>query len=197
MVVACTNNINNESDWKNPLNNLYYELFNNKFDSKQDAINYFLYNKESGVKSQKYQDIYNQLLIGENNFNNFQETFDYINKSFEIKEIVTNKNVDKYLMDSLVKLYPEVLRDQNYEKKVYRDANGIAISESNDELATTAVEKSYTDKIEKVYYSNGKKFENKFDLEEYYYSNFLNNNTLPSKELYKYGNLAYTKEGLE
>ncbi len=197
MVVACSRNIDENGDWKNPINDLYYELFGEKFDSKKEAIDYFLYNKESGVKSQKYQDIYNQLILGENKFETFEEVFDYIENSYEIKETKTNKNVDDYVMDSLGQLYPEVLADSNDETIVYKDANGKAISESNEQIAKEAVEKSYLDKIEKVYYSNGKEYENKSDLEEDYYSNFLNNNSLPSKDLYNYGNLAYTKEGLK
>lgn len=195
-VVSCGRKID-QTEWNNPADKYHYRLFGKEFDSKQEAVDYFLYNEESGVKWSKHQDVYNQILLGENKFNNLTEAFEYINRTYKINETSTNKNVDKYIMDSLGQLYPEVISDQNDETIVYKDANGNAISEKNEELAKNEVNKSYTDKIEKQYISNGKKFEYKFDIEEYYYSNFLSNNTIPSETLYKYGNLAYTEEGLK
>ncbi|ARU91137.1 hypothetical protein SCLARK_00415 [Spiroplasma clarkii] len=122
----------------------------------------------------------------------------YINETVPIKELVTNKNVDKYIIDGMNQLSPNVVGDSNEEILVYKDKNGNAIYDKNSEIAKEYAKNSYYSSINENFYVDGRVFKTLNEVANYYQTNFLNNkDNVIKQDLYSFNSVSYNKNELK
>ncbi|WP_339034354.1 hypothetical protein [Spiroplasma endosymbiont of Cantharis rufa] len=176
-----------------------FELFGEAFESREDAINYYL-DLDNGLQISSESDYFSEIFLGESKHNSSEDVLEYIDSNYPIKELKTNKNIDDFVIDGMNQLSSTVVKNENDEIYVYKDADGKVVYEQDAIKAKEIVEKTYYNKIQSNFYVEDKFYNNISEAKEHYYKNFINNSEqggIEKEELFTIGSASYNKKEVE
>lgn len=174
-IVACGNKQKTEKkvqtkDKNKPAKNAkytYYGINDKYYYSKQETLDD---QNHRHLETKSENDFLKDITLGEKNYNSFDETYDVIEKEYDITTLTTKKDPKNFVVDATGQLSPNVVTDGLETSVVYRDINGKAIDtkESEAQTALKKTKQSYLSRIEKKYVVDNQYFDNKGDILSYY-----------------------------
>ncbi|WP_338972772.1 hypothetical protein [Spiroplasma endosymbiont of Panorpa germanica] len=172
----------------------YYELDGMKFASKEDAISYVLDNssERENFKVQK-----NQVYFGEEKFGSVEQVYEKIEKDYNIRTQVLNKNPHDYIVDANGEVDPLIASSGERATEVYRNADGSISSDFDSQIAYENALNSHYKLIKKNYLADGQKFTNKDSILNYYNSKYKNSNDFQTTSCYQFSQSCLQEDELK
>ncbi|AXK50800.1 hypothetical protein [Spiroplasma alleghenense] len=172
----------------------YYELDGMKFASKEDAISYAL---TEGSEKEDFKIQKNQVYFGENQYGTVEEVYSKIEKDYNIKTKVINKNPNDYIIDANGEVDSLITNSQERGTKIYRNADGTISSDLNEQNAYQNALQSHYNLIKKNYLADGQKFATKDATLNYYNSKYKSSNDFQIGSCYQFSQKCLSENELK